>query len=64
MPVPRITPEDARRKVQDGEALLVCAYPDPDKFTKNCLQGAISRQEFESRVASLPKNSEIIFYCA
>lgn len=64
MPVPRITPEDARRKVQDGKALLVCAYAEPEKFTKNHLQGAISRQEFESRVTNLAKETEIIFYCA
>lgn len=64
MPVPRIAPEDARRKVQDGQALLVCAYDDPEKFNNNHLQGAISRQDFESRAADLPKDTEIIFYCA
>ena len=28
----RIPPEQARPKVMNGEALLVCAYEDPAKF--------------------------------
>ena len=64
MPVPRISPEETRKKVQTGAALLVCAYPDPEKFDKVHLEGALSRQDFESRVDSLPKDAEIIFYCA
>jgi hypothetical protein len=62
--VPRIGVEEARRKVGAGEALLVCAYPDETKCNKMKLQGSITLPEVESRVPSLPRGQEIIFYCA
>jgi rhodanese-related sulfurtransferase len=46
------------------DALLVCAYDDPNKFTDNHLAGALSLDEFEARVGSLPRETEVIFYCA
>lgn len=60
----RLTPAETRRKVASGEALLVCAYPDEEKFTQNRLEGAISFNEFSARRRSLPREQEIIFYCA
>jgi rhodanese-related sulfurtransferase len=60
----RMPPEMARQRVLSGDALLVCAYDNQEKFEKNHLQGAISLVEFKSRVSSLPKDREIIFYCA
>ena len=60
----RISAEEARRRVKAGLALLVCAYDDDEKFNNNHLQGAISLGEFKSRLPSLAKNQEIIFYCA
>jgi rhodanese-related sulfurtransferase len=65
MPEPiRIPPEAVREKVASGAALLVCAYDDPDKFKNNHLEGALSLDEFTSRLPSLTKDREIIFYCA
>jgi rhodanese-related sulfurtransferase len=58
----RIPPEAARRKVLSNEAILVCAYEEEEKFRKMHLEGAISLNEFKSRVSSLPKEREIIFY--
>lgn len=60
--IERISPEQARARVQAGEALLVCAYSD---FTcrKFMLEGALMKSEFEQRLRSLPKDQEIIFYC-
>ena len=62
--IPRIHSSDARVKVQRGEALLVCAYEDPDSFLKMRLEGAISIQAFRAMVPTIDKGREIIFYCA
>ena len=43
-------------------ALLVCAYEDEAKHRMFNLDGSISLANFRSRVASLPKTQEIIFY--
>jgi hypothetical protein len=58
----RIPAEEARRKVTSGEAMLVCAYEDEEKFRKMHLQGAISLQDFKTRLPALSKEQEIIFY--
>jgi hypothetical protein len=62
--VPRTGVEEARRKAAAGEALLVCAYPDEMKCNKMRLQGSMTLPELEARVPSLPRDQEIIFYCA
>ena len=60
----RIGPDEARRKVKFGMALLVCAYDDEEKFRNMRLEGAISLSEFEGKLPSLSKEQELIFYCA
>lgn len=60
----RISSQEARQKVLSGGALLVCAYDDDDKFENNHLEGAISFSEFKSKLPSLAKDQELIFYCA
>ncbi|KRT34775.1 MULTISPECIES: rhodanese-like domain-containing protein [Acetomicrobium] len=60
----RIGVEEARKKAQAGEALLVCAYADENKFKMVHLEGAISLQELQSKEDGLPKDKELIFYCA
>ena len=64
MDIERIAVADARRKVQAHDALLVCAYADDAKCRMVSLEGAISLTSFQARAGSLPKNQEIIFYCA
>jgi rhodanese-related sulfurtransferase len=59
----RVTAEEAREKVKSSEALLVCAYVEDEKFRKMQLEGATSYNEFKKKVASIPKDQEIIFYC-
>lgn len=59
----RVSPEGARKKVRSAEALLVCAYEEDEKFRQMRLEGAMSYKEFKKKVASIPKNQEIIFYC-
>ena len=62
--VSRIPPAEARKNVESGAALLVCAYESRELFDRNHLEGALSLQEFNSRLPSLENHREIIFYCA
>ena len=64
MPAVRIGPEEAYRKVKSGEAILVCAYDDDATFQKMHLDLSISLGEFQKRLPKIPKEQEIIFYCA
>ena len=58
----RIPAEEVRRKVTSGEAILVCAYEIEEKFRNTRLKDAISLQEFKTRLPSLSREQEIIFY--
>jgi hypothetical protein len=61
----RISPETAHKHLEsDRDAMLVCAYEDNKKFEQNHLEGAFSLGEFASQADSLPRDREIIFYCA
>lgn len=60
----RITSEEVRKKLESDEALLVCAYEDDATFKQVQLQGAISFNEFKSKLPLLAKDKEIIFYCS
>ena len=62
MSVERISPEGVRRGLESGRLLLVCAYEDESRFRRMQLEGAISFQEFQSRLPQLAKNQEIVFY--
>jgi hypothetical protein len=62
--IERISVEDAHAKVAAHQALLVCAYEDDAKCRVLNLDGSISLTSFQSRAASLPKNQDIIFFCA
>jgi hypothetical protein len=62
--VERISAEEARQKVQRGQALLVCAYDDESKCGSIRLEGAITMSELRRQLPSLPKDKEIILYCA
>jgi rhodanese-related sulfurtransferase len=64
MAAQRIAPPQAHERMESAGALLVCAYDEPQKFERNHLEGAISLPEFQSQAESLPKDREIIFYCA
>ncbi len=58
----RISPTEVREKLKSAKVLLVCAYEDEAKFKIMQLQGAISLNEFKSKLPSLVKDQEIIFY--
>jgi hypothetical protein len=58
----RIDAQQAHTKAESNQALLVCAYEDEAKCRRFNLDGSISFASFKSRVNSLPKSQEIIFY--
>ena len=60
--IERITPERVREKIQSGDALLVCAYDDDDKFERTRLDGSIALSEFRSGISAVPKDREIVFF--
>ncbi len=58
----RVTAGEVYDKLKSGKALLVCAYEDEMKFKAMQLKGAISLNEFKSKLSSLAKDQEIVFY--
>ena len=60
--IERVSAQQAHAKTKSNQALLVCAYDDEAKCRMLNLEGSISLASFKSRVSSLPKSQEIIFY--
>jgi hypothetical protein len=61
--VTRIDPQQARRVVEAGEALLVCAYDDRARCRSIMLDGAIDMDELQARLPTMRKDQPLIFYC-
>jgi hypothetical protein len=62
--VERVPAEVARRDVEAGRALLVCAYDDESKCRQLRLENAIALHDLQRRADSVPHNQTLIFYCA
>ena len=62
--VERVSVEKARREVESGRALLVCAYDEEEKYRRLRLENAVSLHDLQRRVESVPRNQTLIFYCA
>jgi hypothetical protein len=62
--VERVGVDEARREVEAGRALLVCAYDDEAKYRQLRLENAIALHDLQRRVDSVPRNQTLIFYCA
>jgi hypothetical protein len=60
----KISVHEAHMKVEGKTALLVCAYEDEEKCRGMMLDGAIPHSVLKVREPLLPKDEEIIFYCA
>jgi len=60
----RIDPRETRKKIESGEALLVCAYDDEEKCSQMHLEGAMHMPELEEKLSEIPREKELIFYCA
>jgi len=61
--VTRVSPVEARRRMNAGQAILVCGYEPDEKFQAMHLQGAESFRHFRDRLAHIKKEQEVIFYC-
>jgi hypothetical protein len=59
----RIDPRQAHQRLGEG-ARLVCAYDSDEKFQHNHLEGAVSLGELRAQEGALPRDQELIFYCA
>lgn len=62
--VPRVDAESVQKRVESGQALLVCAYEDEEKCRQANLEGSITLKELRSRLPSIPKDKEIVFFCS
>jgi hypothetical protein len=62
--VSRISVQEARREVASGQALLVCAYEQDEKCSQVALDGSLTLTQFQERLPSLPREQEVIFFCA
>ena len=58
----RVTPDKVYERLKSGALLLVCAYEDESKFRQMHLEGAISLNEFKTKLPELSGDQEIIFY--
>ena len=63
--VPRISPEELKDRLDNGEAILVVDARPASSFEMQHIAGAISvpTNEVESRLDELPRDQEIVFYC-
>ena len=61
----KIKARDLRGRMGSSDApLLVLAYEDDKSFRAYGVDGAIPFSEFQAQLPSLPKEREIVFYCA
>jgi hypothetical protein len=60
----RVTPQEIYPRVKAGETLLVCAYADEAKCRSMQLEGALFLRDFWAKLPGLPKEQEVVFYCA
>lgn len=59
----RIDPTEAKQKIREEGALLVCAYEDEEKCERLSLEGSIDWPTFQQRRADLPEDKDVVFYC-
>ena len=60
---PRISVEEAHRKTNAGEALLICAYEDESRCEPIHLEGGITMSELKEQLPRMRKEQQLIFYC-
>lgn len=65
MSAPRITVENASKHLAaNPNAKFVCAYEEAEQCRKYHFDGATPMHQFSRMTSKLPKDTEIIFYCA
>lgn len=62
--IPRITPQEARARRQQGADLVVVDVRAPEMFLEHHVPGAISipKAELDQRSAALTPEQELVFY--
>ena len=62
--VPRISPEELKDRLDNGEAILVVDSRSLSSFEMGHIAGAISVPDYEveSRLAEFPRDQDIVFY--
>ncbi len=61
----RVSPDSVRRRMESDEPpLLVCGYDDDRKCRDIAIEGAMTYSQFRNQLDQIPKEREIIFYCA
>lgn len=59
-----VDPTQARDKVQNGRAILVCAEVDEQSCMRVLLDGSITLSQLLATLERRRRDEEIIFYCA
>ncbi len=59
----RVDARTAHEDFESHDALLVCAYDDEKKCRDTGVDEALTMRQFVSRLDSIPKSREIVFYC-
>ena len=64
--VPRISSEDLKERLDNGEAIVVADTRVPTVYSAKHISGAISVpfSEVELHLDEWPRDQEIVFYCA
>jgi hypothetical protein len=63
--VRRVTPAEAQRMMEAGEAIVVDVRPKAN-YDQGHIKGSVSipRDEMAARLSELPKDKLVVFYCA
>ena len=64
MAAKRIDSDKVRPAIAQGMALLVCAYDDAPRAHKFRLPGTLSLEQFQAHAPTMPKDRQVVFYCA
>lgn len=59
--IKRISPADAHAKVEQGDALLICAYEDDEKCSEHRLTGSLTLTDLDEQQLG---DRQVILYCA
>ena len=64
MEIPRVTSEEAKKRLDEGEAILIVRVSSCAAYAPTFIQGAVTRpeNEAEDRYRELPSDRTIICY--
>lgn len=59
-----VNAQEARKQIEQGDALLVCAYDDEEKCSKLNIDQAMPMSRFRDKLDDIPKSRPLVFFCA